>query len=97
VRSSQVAAVRRSLLLVACPLTLLFAGLAAYATISCRALDPFSWQWSLLLVFPVAMLGSGAGMLQAALAGDERRGLLSLVAAAAAMVLWIDLAFGSVF
>jgi hypothetical protein len=57
-----IASVRRALVALALPLAIAFAALAGYATLSCRALEPFSWQWSLLLAYPTATLGACGGM-----------------------------------
>jgi hypothetical protein len=90
-------AATRVLLLFASPLTILFAALAAYAVLSCGALERFSWQWWLLIVFPAGTLAASASMLHSAIARKPRSGLLALIAAVATMVSWMDLAFGSVF
>jgi hypothetical protein len=92
-----VATVRRALLVAASPLTLTFVAIAAYATLSCPKVHTLSWEWTLPLAVPAATLIATAGMLHAAMTDDERRGALSLTAAAASIALWLQLATGEVF
>jgi hypothetical protein len=74
-----------------------FALLATYAVVSCRLLEPFSWQWCILLAFPAGTVGATAAIVRSVDARNERGGMLALIGAVGTIVAWMDLAYGRVF